>query len=106
VWSAATGRSPGVFNAGRYASAATDALLDSAVSATSLVAAKAHFRSAYQRMVDDVPAVWLYEPRKVAGVNARVQTGALRGDAWWLGLDSWSIAPGGRLPRDAPAKKR
>ena len=105
AWSGATGRSPGVFNAGRYASAVTDAHLDSAVAATSLSAARAHYRAAYQRLVDDVPAVWLYESRSVVGVNNRVRTGALRKGAWWLGLDAWSIAPGGHLPRDAAAPK-
>jgi peptide/nickel transport system substrate-binding protein len=105
AWVSATGRSPGVFNAGRYANAVTDAHLDSAVAATSLDAARAHYRAAYQRLVDDVPAVWLYEPRSVAGANTRVRTGELRADAWWLGLESWSIAPGGHLPRDAAARK-
>ena len=27
--------------------------------------------------------------------------GTIRADAWWMGLPGWSIAPGGRLPRDA-----
>ena len=106
VWASATGRAPGVLNAGRYANPETDALLDSAVADTTLAAARAHYRAAYERLVNDVPAVWLYEPRTVAGVSARVQTGAVRPGAWWVGLENWSIAPGGRLPRDAALKPR
>jgi peptide/nickel transport system substrate-binding protein len=97
--------SKGGLNWGRYRNTSFDALVDSAVTAPTQADAKAHYRAAYQIIVDDAPAVWLYEPPSLALVNARLQLGSIRPDAWWMGIPSWSIAPGKRLPRDAaPAK--
>jgi peptide/nickel transport system substrate-binding protein len=97
--------SKGGLNWGRYRNTSFDALVDSAVTAPTQADAKAHYRAAYQIIVDDAPAVWLYEPPSLALVNARLQLGTIRPDAWWMGIPSWSIAPGKRLPRDAaPAK--
>jgi peptide/nickel transport system substrate-binding protein len=96
---------PGGLNLGRYANPAFDAQVDSAVGAGIMSAAKAHYRAAYQIIIGDAPAVWLYEPPQAAAANRRLQVGALRADAWWYGLPTWSIAPGARLPRDEmPAK--
>jgi peptide/nickel transport system substrate-binding protein len=53
--------------------------------------ARAHYRAAYQTIVDDAPAIWLFEPPNLAGVNARLQIGTIRPDAWWLSLPNWSI---------------
>ena len=97
--------SKGGLNWGRYQNTSFDALVDSAVTAPTQADAKAHYRAAYQIIVDDAPAIWLYEPPSLALVNARLQLGTIRPDAWWMGIPSWSIAPGKRLPRDAaPAK--
>ena len=97
--------SKGGLNWGRYRNTSFDALVDSAVTAASQADAKVHYRAAYQIIVDDAPAIWLYEPPSLALVNTRLQLGSIRLDAWWMGIPSWSIAPGKRLPRDAaPAK--
>jgi peptide/nickel transport system substrate-binding protein len=97
--------SKGGLNWGRYQNTSFDALVDSAVTAPTQADAKAHYRAAYQIIVDDAPAIWLYEPPSLALVNTRLQLGTIRPDAWWMGIPSWSIAPGKRLPRDAaPAK--
>ncbi len=104
TWTTGAGRNGGL-NFGRYESAAFDAQVDSAVTASAQTAAKAHYRKAYQIIVDDAPAIWLYEPPMQAGASARLQLGTIRPDAWWMGIPGWSIAPGKRLPRDAaPAK--
>lgn len=96
--SSATGK--GGLNWGRYQNGAFDAQVDSALTAASQPAARAHYRAAYQIIIDDAPAIWLYEPPLLAGANARVQLGLIRPDAWWMGIPGWSIAPGKRLPRD------
>ncbi len=101
TWTSSAAHTPSPFNAGRYMNPAFDAQVDSALGARDVVAAKTHYRSAYRIIDDDAPAIWLYEPRMVAGVHRRLVTGPLRADAWWAGLESWSIAPGGSLPRDA-----
>ena len=100
TWTSAAAKDGG-FNYGRYEDRAFDADVDRALTAPTQTLAKAHYRAAYQRIVDDAPAIWLYEPPTLLGANARVQLGTVRPDAWWTGLPTWTIAPGKRLLRDA-----
>ena len=101
TWSSAASTSSAVFNAGRYASAAFDAHVDSAIAAVNPTQAKAHYQAAYQLILDDAPAAFLYSPATVAGANKRLIIRPLRADAWWVGLATWSIAP--RAPRPPAA---
>ena len=103
VWTSTAAGGSGL-NYGRYGSRSFDAQVDSGTSAASKPVAKAHYRAAYQLIVDDAPAIWLYEPPVLIGLNDRLNTGALRPDAWWTGLPGWTIAPGRHLPRDAATK--
>jgi peptide/nickel transport system substrate-binding protein len=100
-----TAAAEGGFNYGRYASRTFDADIDSAMTARVRGRAMALYKAAYQTIVDDAPAIWLYEPPIFAGASARLQIGPVRPDAWWTSLAAWSIAPGGRLPRDAAPTK-
>lgn len=79
-------------NYGEYSNAAFDAQVDSAVASSSAITAKAHYRAAYQAIVDDAPAIWLFEPIAIAAANRRLNVGTLRADGWWLGIPSWTIA--------------
>ena len=92
-------------NYGGWSNATFDAHLDSAMSAATTEAMRAHLHAAYRVAIDDAPAIWLYEPRLFAGLHQRLTTGPLRADAWWANLATWSIDPAQRLPRDrrAPA---
>ena len=100
-----TAAATGGLNYGGYDSKSFDAQVDSAGSSGSLGAARAHYKAANQIIVDDAPAIWLYEPPILAGANARVQLGAVRADAWWMGIPGWTIAPGKQRPSAAtPAK--
>ncbi len=63
-------------------------------------AAQAYYQRAFQQIVDDAPAVWIYEPRQVAGVHNRLRPTGMRADAWWAGLADWTVDPARRLPRD------
>lgn len=89
-------------NYGNYHSAAFDAEVDSATSAGALTAAKAHYRTANQIIVNDAPAIWLYEPPVLAGASTRLQIGAVRPDAWWMDIPSWSVS-GAKAPVPAPS---
>ncbi len=102
VWST-PGPAAGTQNFGRWSNTTFDAHVDSALAATSAGAVRAHVRTAYQAAIDDAPAIWLYEPRLFAGVHRRLTVGALRPDAWWANVASWSIDPAQRLPRDRRA---
>ena len=78
-------------NRGGYSNPAFDAQVDSALASMSASTAKSHYRAAYQTIVDDAPAIWLFEPIAVAGVSRRLNVGALRADGWWLGVPNWTI---------------
>lgn len=91
----------GTQNAWHYANAEFDAAADSGLRAMDPVASKAHLRRAYQRIVDDAAAVWLFELRNASAVHRRIVLPAWRPDAWWLTIGDWSIDPAQRLPRDA-----
>lgn len=99
TWGSA-GAAKGGTNYGSYKNAQFDAQVDSALSATTLDARRAHFTSAYQIIIDDAPAVWMAEPKRVMAVQKRIQTLGLRPDAWWAHIPEWSIPAAQRIARD------
>lgn len=101
TWTTAGSTENKSMNAGRYSNRSFDAQVDSALQAADQAKARAHYRAAYRTIIDDAPAIWLYEPGSVAGAHKRVVTGPLRPGTWWTTVPNWSIAPGGKLPRDA-----
>jgi peptide/nickel transport system substrate-binding protein len=86
-------------NYGSYSNPRFDALLDSALGADS-AHAREKFTMAFAVINDDAPAVWLYEPRKILGIQRRIRTAEMRPDAWWFALGDWYIPPVERLMRD------
>jgi peptide/nickel transport system substrate-binding protein len=86
-------------NYGSYSNPRFDALLDTALRADPSQA-RGKFSLAMAIINDDAPAVWLYEPRKILGVNRRLRTGQMRPDAWWFDLADWYIPASERLLRD------
>jgi peptide/nickel transport system substrate-binding protein len=86
-------------NYGSYSNPRFDALLDSALKADPSVA-REKFTKAIAVINDDAPAVWLYEPRKIVGVNRRIRTTKMRPNAWWFDLAEWYIPSTEQLPRD------
>jgi hypothetical protein len=61
---------------------------------------KASASRAYQKIVDDAPAIWLYDVILVAALNRRIMTAPMRSDEWWANLADWSIPPDKRIDRD------
>jgi peptide/nickel transport system substrate-binding protein len=94
------GARPGGANFGAYESAAFDAHVDSALAAPDAARSQTQWLRAYQTAVDDAPAVWLFEPRNIAGAHRRLRVAGLRPDAWWARLGEWSIPAGERVGRD------
>jgi len=88
-------------NDGRYSNRAFDAAVQQGLAAGDPTTARAHFRTAYQTIVTDAAALFLYEPRIVAAVHKRFVIPAWRSDGWWRSLAEWSVVPAERLPRDA-----
>ncbi|MDQ6717014.1 MAG: peptide ABC transporter substrate-binding protein [Gemmatimonadota bacterium] len=93
-------------NSGYYSNPAFDAAVDSALGSYDPAGRRALFSRAYRIITDDAPAIWLAEPMAVVGVNRRIRTVGLRGDAWWQHIAEWWIPAGERISRDfavAPA---
>jgi peptide/nickel transport system substrate-binding protein len=87
-------------NWGAYENPVFDAAVDSALTTTDPARMRAYFHRAYTTITDDAPAVWLYQPRQVAGIQRRIQTAYMRPDAWWAHLADWSVPVTERIPRD------
>jgi peptide/nickel transport system substrate-binding protein len=100
TWGMIGARTSGGSNYGSYESAAFDARVDSALGTNSPDRSRTYWLRAYQTIVDDAPAVWLFEPRLVAGAHRRLRLATLRADAWWAELDEWSIPLAERIGRD------
>jgi peptide/nickel transport system substrate-binding protein len=99
-WGRIGARPPNTTNAGSYESPAFDAAVEQALTSIDPARRQASWTTAYQTIIDDAPAVWLYEPRMVAGAHRRLNIVGMRADAWWAGLADWSIARGQRIARD------
>ena len=49
------------------------------------------YRRAYRILVNDAPAMWIYELRNVQGSSKRIEPVGIRPDAWWAKLADWSV---------------
>lgn len=92
----------------RYSNHKVDALLDSSTASFDPAKMNAYASRAFQTIIDDVPAIWLYDVVVVDAVNRRVTTAPLRADEWWANLADWTIPADKRIDRDriglTPAK--
>ena len=96
------GRDPwGSQNDARYSNIDADSAIARAVEAMTPEAAAPHFRRAYELIVDDAAAVWLYELNEIHAIHARFITPPWRAEAWWRTIPLWRVDPAQRLPRDA-----
>ena len=87
-------------NFGSYENPVFDAYVDSATTSMNPERAQSYYRRAYETMIADVPAVWLFEPVNAAGHHRRIKVAPMRPDAWWTRIHEWSIARNERIPRD------
>jgi peptide/nickel transport system substrate-binding protein len=99
TWHSA-GAERGGTNYGSYRNATFDMHVDSALAATTLAGRRTHFTAAYQTIIDDAPAIWLAEPKRVMAIHRRINTVGVRPDAWWANVAGWSIPADKRIARD------
>jgi len=97
---ATSGIPPAGQNNTRYSNPRVDALLDSSLMSFDVARGREQYRRAVQNIIDDVPAVWLYDVLTVAGVHRRIRPEGMRADAWWSGLADWWIPADERIDRD------
>jgi peptide/nickel transport system substrate-binding protein len=100
TWTTAAARPDGL-NYGGYSNPSFDSLVTAAFAASTVAGTRSILSRAHQLIVDDAPAVWLYEPITLVAVHKRIRTPPMRPNAWWLGIADWSIPAAERLPRDA-----
>lgn len=91
LWGSPQGGNMGA-NYGGYSSRVVDALVDSGAVEFQPRRRAELFRRAYQALVDDAPAIWLYEPRNITAVQQRITPVGMRADAWWANIADWQIA--------------
>ncbi len=82
---------PGGYNASSYRNAAFDAVIDSATREANPGRSVDLYRRSYRILVEDAPAMWIYELRNVYGVSKRIRPTGLRADAWWRNLGEWTV---------------
>ncbi len=98
-WTTA-GIPPGGANAGRYSNRAVDALVDSIALTIDPARANQQYHRAMQLVVDDAPAIWLYDVLTIAGMHRRIRPVDVRANGWWGGLADWWIPGNERIERD------
>jgi peptide/nickel transport system substrate-binding protein len=98
-WSTA-GIGPDGSNFAAYSNRSVDALLDSATASFDPARTRSYARRAFEVIMEDAPAIWLYEPPTLAGVHKRIHTTPARPDGYWSGLADWYIPAGERTARD------
>jgi len=87
-------------NALRYSNPLVDALIDSATTTFDLAKSKTYSSRAFHQIVDDAPAIWLYDLSFTNAFNRRITTTNMRADGWWVNMPDWSIDPAKRIDRD------
>jgi peptide/nickel transport system substrate-binding protein len=98
-WGAA-GLPPAGQNFTRYSNRAFDALVDTAARSFDPARADQYYHRAIQSLVDDVPAVFLYDVLSIGGAHKRLRTENLRANGWWLNVADWWIPAAERIDRD------
>jgi peptide/nickel transport system substrate-binding protein len=81
----------GGYNETSYRSPAFDAVIDSAGKEMNPARSVELYRRAYRTLVEDAPAMWVYELRNVQGASKRIEVVGARPDAWWAHLADWSV---------------
>jgi peptide/nickel transport system substrate-binding protein len=84
----------------RYSNRSVDALLDSVTSTSDPAKMRNAASRAFQTLVNDAPAIFLYDMANVLAVNRRIDVAPMRYDGWWTHLAEWSVPADKRIDRD------
>jgi peptide/nickel transport system substrate-binding protein len=99
-WGSQAAHTQGSKNYGDYASATFDSEVDSALSTASRPVARELYSHAFRTLISDAPAIWLFEPRNMIGIQKRFHVAPLRADAWWAHLADWYVPADQQTARD------
>lgn len=95
-----TWTSRGTGNEVGYASAQFDTDVDSALTSFDRSRSARFWSQAFSTIVNDAPAIWLYEQRTPIAVHRRFIVPPLRADGWYNNLADWRVDPAQRIDRD------
>jgi peptide/nickel transport system substrate-binding protein len=95
-----SGFPPAGQNAVRYSNPAIDAIADSILTARDPARVQQLRHRATETIINDAPAVWLYDILTIGGAHERLQPGPMRADGWWADLAEWWIPANARIERD------
>ncbi|MEO7963679.1 MAG: peptide ABC transporter substrate-binding protein [Gemmatimonadaceae bacterium] len=99
-WGSDAARTGKGFNIAMYMNPKFDATLDSAQREFDQSKANKYYRNASEILINDAPAIFLFEPTGTGAINKRIRPAPMRADFWWAHLDEWTIDPAMALPRD------
>jgi ABC-type transport system substrate-binding protein len=98
---ATAGIGPNGQNFLEYSNPSVDALLDSVSIVADPAKSKAYASKALRLIINDAPAIWLYDLVITDAVNRRINVTGMRSDEWWAHLADWSIPADKRINRDS-----
>jgi ABC-type transport system substrate-binding protein len=90
-------------NFGQYRNPAVDQGIRAAERASDLGVARERWDAVLATIVDDAPAIWIYSPIMVSGIDRRFEDVTLRPDSWLAGLWRWRVPPDRYIDRDRSA---
>lgn len=99
VWSSAAAVEGGD-NFGRYRNPEVDRGIRAAERAMDVPDARAQWERVLATIVNDAPAIWIYTPIMVSGIDRRFDNVTLRGDSWLANLWRWRVPPEQYIDRD------
>jgi peptide/nickel transport system substrate-binding protein len=99
-WGSEAAHTEGSKNYGDYTNPVFDSRVDSALAAPTRSTARVLYSRAFKTLIGDAPAIWLFEPRNMVGVQKRVHVAVLRADAWWAHLADWYVPAAEQTARD------
>jgi peptide/nickel transport system substrate-binding protein len=100
VWGSAASRQFGGPNFGSYRSVEFDSAVSAANSIPNPIAARAAYLQAYRVILNEAPAVWLFEPYTLGAMVRDITPVGVRPDAWWANLADWSRTSASASGRD------
>jgi peptide/nickel transport system substrate-binding protein len=83
-----------------YSNPKFDALVDSGQHSFDPARARSYYHRAYETIVADAPAVFLYDFLLLGGTHRRLRMPPLRADGWWTALADFTIPANERIERD------
>jgi len=88
------------YNYGHYNNPNVVLLVDQAQTTPDLAEAKALWKRAFQTVIDDTPAIWVYVPEFAVALHTRLEGVSIRPDQWSATMWQWRVDPRNLLTRD------